>query len=507
MSSLQTRNGRKYFKSSPESGSFVGGVKRDGFYTELRPLKKVCPSDGPGLSESVAFPAKGAPGLTQSSAMQVVNKSPPEFHMKRESESSNEGFPIGPSPDQSPESSGVSQAAAPAAFTASAIHQAPPDSYPLPSAEQQPVHQQPVEEQYFFDAMPQSQMFTRRTFDEGNDDFKFTLDFTQAGSGDSQDAQSPAPASSTSTSEIAAYSEVDEAEVEEPTIADKAPSSVNCHGSFFSSSGKRPYQEDRYVVSDRNAYYAVYDGHGGSEASEYCKVHLENYVIGFLSSTSTDSEDSVKKAFRDAFVATDKRFRRELQQMSDKEVGTTVCVAHITDARKLYVANAGDTRAIVVCDDGSVVAMSFDQKPDMPEEKARVEKSGHMITITNAVANGRPVRVARVDGSLAVARSIGDAAFKDTYLKPEEWAVTCCPVVRSLQLEEKHAFLLIACDGIWDVFSNAEVARLVHSELGRKPKPISSDDLTRVCQFIVKSSIDKKSQDNCTVVLVDLSQQ
>jgi len=288
-----------------------------------------------------------------------------------------------------------------------------------------------------------------------------------------------------------------------PQKKERKASSAGCVGGSFSSEGVRGYQEDRFTVNDGNAFYAVYDGHGGDKASKYCDKHMMEYVMENMDKLAANPSDAdVESAFKEAFIALDDKF---LEKRVDD--GSTACVAHIIhDGKKgkLYVANAGDTRAIVVNADQSLVEMSQDHKPDLPSEKKRIEAAYHDVEYVSAIIDGKRIRIARVDGNLAVARAIGDGSLKDMN-EPEKCAVTCVPEVRSLEIDPaKHRFLVIACDGIWDVYSNEEVAQIVMKELGDKKKPISVDDLNHAAETVVNGALDRDSADNCTVVIAAL---
>jgi serine/threonine protein phosphatase PrpC len=80
-------------------------------------------------------------------------------------------------------------------------------------------------------------------------------------------------------------------------------------------------------------------------------------------------------------------------------IGCTANVILIDDYKKLYVANAGDSRC-VLGRAGKAVALSFDHKPENEEERARIENAGSTIT------DGR------VDGNLNLSRSLGDLKYK-----------------------------------------------------------------------------------------------
>jgi serine/threonine protein phosphatase PrpC len=96
---------------------------------------------------------------------------------------------------------------------------------------------------------------------------------------------------------------------------------------------------------------------------------------------------------------------------------------------------------------------------------------------------------------LAVSRSIGDAAAKDGEGPPEAQAVTCCPDVFEFKANGGDV-LVLACDGVWDVLSNDEVATIVQQSL----KESSSRSMDDVAESIVKAAYDGGSSDNISVV-------
>jgi serine/threonine protein phosphatase PrpC len=106
--------------------------------------------------------------------------------------------------------------------------------------------------------------------------------------------------------------------------------------------------------------------------------------------------------------------------------------------------NAGDSRAVIGTG-ASTVPLSEDHKPQDDIERMRIEKAGGTI------------QWKRVDGDLAVSRAFGDFQYKTRPdLPPEEQKVSCEPDVRVHKRTLKDDILLVACDGLWDVFSNSD---------------------------------------------------
>ena len=105
------------------------------------------------------------------------------------------------------------------------------------------------------------------------------------------------------------------------------------------------------------------------------------------------------------------------------------------------------------------IALSIDHKPNKPQEKARIEKAGGIVktSLDPSTRIPGPARVWTGDATqagLAMSRSLGDGSLKHI-------GVTSEPEIREIELKEQDKFLVIATDGIWDVFSNKEVVLFV----------------------------------------------
>lgn len=70
----------------------------------------------------------------------------------------------------------------------------------------------------------------------------------------------------------------------------------------------------------------------------------------------------------------------------------------------------------------------------------------------------------RVNGSLNLSRALGDMDFKQSKELPAaEQMITAMPDVRTLQLHPGDEFLILACDGIWEMLTNQEVGLRLHT--------------------------------------------
>lgn len=104
----------------------------------------------------------------------------------------------------------------------------------------------------------------------------------------------------------------------------------------------------------------------------------------------------------------------------------------------------------------------------------------------------------RVNGSLAVSRALGDFEYKSVEGKgPTEQLVSPAPeIFVEPRCPDEDEFLVLACDGIWDVMTNEDVCKFIHYQL------TLTDDLTKVAASVVDHCLFKGSRDNMSIVLI-----
>jgi len=245
--------------------------------------------------------------------------------------------------------------------------------------------------------------------------------------------------------------------------------------------------------------FAVYDGHGGSFTSNYAGKHFVNIfgarkeVKEYASMSQADRDDVpglalLKSGLANSFLEIDEKMKvaRVMERQNDRS-GSTIVVVIITP-KHLVCANAGDSRACFRRD-GIAKPLSFDHKPNEPVELSRIINAGGFV------------RIKRVNGDLAVSRAIGDFQYKDrSNLPPELQKVTALPDVivypRDLTKDE---FVVLACDGIWDVMSNQDCCATIQKILDE-----GENDLELVCEEMLDHCLEKGSRDNMTMLIVAL---
>lgn len=274
-----------------------------------------------------------------------------------------------------------------------------------------------------------------------------------------------------------------------------AKNTAGCQNSQFqvgssSMQGWRVHMEDSHThilsLPDEpdTAYFAVYDGHGGAQVADYAGKHLHKYIVN----RPEFKEGNIPEALRQAFLEIDKVMLNE-QYLREEQSGSTAVAVVIKDDR-LFCANVGDSRA-VACINGKAVPLSNDHKPNNTTEYNRITAAGGWV-------DGN-----RVNGNLALSRALGDFIFKrNSDKRPEEQIVTAYPEIEEKQITEDWEFIVLACDGIWDVMKNEEVVNFIRKGIAEGLEP------ELICENLMTQCLAPDFQlvglgcDNMTVVLV-----
>ncbi|CAG7888320.1 hypothetical protein BRARA_A02087 [Brassica rapa] len=254
----------------------------------------------------------------------------------------------------------------------------------------------------------------------------------------------------------------------------------------WSDKGPKRSMEDEFICVDdltdhigsTGAFYGVFDGHGGIDAATFTKKNILKLVT-----QDKHFPTNTKKATRSAFVNTDHALADA--PSLDRSSGTTALTALILD-KTMLIANAGDSRA-VLGKRGRAIELSKDHKPNCTSEKLRIEKLGGVIY------DGY------LNGQLSVARALGDWHIKGT--KGSLCPLSCEPELEEIVLTEEDEFLIMGCDGLWDVMSSQCAVTMVRREL------MQHNDPERCSQALVKEALQRNSCDNLTVVVVCFSKE
>merc|ERR1712241_510555 len=167
----------------------------------------------------------------------------------------------------------------------------------------------------------------------------------------------------------------------------------------------------------------------------------------------------------------------------DKSGTTAVCA--LISQKYLIIANCGDSRG-VCCTSGKPVLVTQDHKPSNPPELERIQNAGGSVMIQ------------RVNGSLAVSRALGDFEYKNVEGKgPKEQLVSPEPEFYMKKREsDKDEFLVLACDGVWDVMTNEDICSFVAARMR------VTDNLEQIANEVIDTCLHKGSRDNMSIIII-----
>ncbi|XP_053245672.1 integrin-linked kinase-associated serine/threonine phosphatase 2C [Podarcis raffonei] len=277
--------------------------------------------------------------------------------------------------------------------------------------------------------------------------------------------------------------------------------------------GEREEMQDAHVILNditeecsplpsqitRVSYFAVFDGHGGVRASKYAAQNLhQNLIRKFPKGDVPSVEKTIRRCLLDTFKYTDEEFLKQAssQKPAWKDGSTATCVLVIDNT--LYIANLGDSRALLCryneeSQKYTALSLSKEHNPTQYDERMRIQKAGGNV------------REGRVLGVLEVSRSIGDGQYK-------RFGVISVPDVKRCQLTHNDRFILLACDGLFKVFSPDEAVNFIMSCLEDKTIPTrdakSAADARyeAACNRLANKAVQRGSADNVTVVVVRIEQ-
>ena len=145
--------------------------------------------------------------------------------------------------------------------------------------------------------------------------------------------------------------------------------------------------------------------------------------------------------------------------------GSTVILVHI-NSKKIISINCGDSRAILITKrnnsnylnrrNNNIIELSRDHKPDIPEEKMRIERSGGRVDKIYGLGPFRVWFKNEDFPGLAMSRSIGDRLAHRV-------GVSDIPEIKEFNIDENTPLaVVLASDGVWEFMSNEEVSEIVY---------------------------------------------
>ncbi|PRQ21400.1 putative protein-serine/threonine phosphatase [Rosa chinensis] len=213
--------------------------------------------------------------------------------------------------------------------------------------------------------------------------------------------------------------------------------------------------------------FAIYDGHLGDTVPQYLQKHLFPNILK-EEEFWVDPNRSISKAYE----RTDQAILSHSTDLG--RGGSTAVTAILLNGQRLYVANVGDSRA-VLSKEGRAVQMSIDHEPNT--ERGSIENKGGFVS-------NMPGDVPRVNGQLAVSRAFGDKSLK-SHLRSD-------PDIQDTYIDMNTDVLILASDGLWKVMGNQEAV-----DIARKIK-----DPMKAAKELTAEALKRDSKDDISCVVV-----
>lgn len=247
----------------------------------------------------------------------------------------------------------------------------------------------------------------------------------------------------------------------------------------------RESMEDATLIMEElggpdQAMIAVFDGHAGRETAAFLETHFGAIALEHLRDTAAP-QDAMKTIYAEA----DKACCANEATGNSGATAVSVLVKQRPDGtRTLYCANCGDARATLGKLDGTAVRLSTDHKAWDASEQARIAEAGGFVFR------------GRVMGILAITRSLGDRQYK-------EWVVSD-PYVSVTEVTPADAFVIVACDGIWDLLTDADAVAVVRRRAWSPEGTFLPEGAALAAKALMEAALEKGTRDNVSVAVVFL---
>ncbi|GJD12442.1 Probable protein phosphatase 2C 10 [Galdieria sulphuraria] len=233
--------------------------------------------------------------------------------------------------------------------------------------------------------------------------------------------------------------------------------------------------------------FAVYDGHGGDFAADYCAKHFTETLL---------QHPLFPNDIPTALKETCENFDARLLEESSKVKTYSGCTLNylLVGSQCLYCCNVGDSRA-VLSRNGVAIALSKDHNISNAAEVSRVKQAGGFITHRG------------INDYMSVTRALGDLDLKGHKQKVfpcldlKADLVIATPDIAMIDLQPDDEFLIIASDGLWCRLNDTEAVKLTLKTLRQYASPKIA------AKTLIKTALSMGSVDNITAIVVVLHRQ
>eukprot|EP00929_Paragymnodinium_shiwhaense_P012834 TRINITY_DN120726_c0_g1_i1.p1 TRINITY_DN120726_c0_g1~~TRINITY_DN120726_c0_g1_i1.p1 ORF type:complete len:393 (-),score=96.41 TRINITY_DN120726_c0_g1_i1:101-1279(-) len=276
---------------------------------------------------------------------------------------------------------------------------------------------------------------------------------------------------------------------------------------FSCKKGKKPESpnQDNFVVivvHGQFALYGVFDGHGpmGHFVSDRARDFLVNEFLA-----SPQRIEDPEAAFKKSFTATQEHIEATMKDEANTSGTTCTMCYHDLKSARLTTAYVGDSRCVLNRRrqvPGKGPESTRDHKPDLPEEKARIEERGGRV-IFDGYYNHRVFAKTGMYPGLNMSRAIGDIlAHRDAGLCAD---AECKTFTLTDADFEEGATLLLCTDGVWEFIENDDALKIVGDFCKKAPEEKGASPTKEAMNVLALEAFEKWMQDSDNEISDDIT--
>ena len=256
---------------------------------------------------------------------------------------------------------------------------------------------------------------------------------------------------------------------------------------YTSIKGRRESNEDRHnIILNINHLndklnpinlLSIFDGHGGTYVSEYLEKYLPLYYCN----------PKLKLPFsKDYHEQTFKKLQEQIIKNKNGYTSGSTCLLNIMykyeNELHMNIVNLGDCRMVIVYNNNTFKQVTTDHKPDDEIEKKRLKKMGGKIYQDSEGT----YRI----GDLSLSRAFGD--------EDNAPYISQIPDVYYKKITPETKYIVMACDGLWDVINNKDLYKLLEESNKKNNKK------NNLAVDLAEYALKKGSTDNISVIVIHL---
>jgi len=240
----------------------------------------------------------------------------------------------------------------------------------------------------------------------------------------------------------------------------------NIHFGFFSRAGTNAQgitktNQDSFIAKENidnpknNFTFGVFDGHGADG-------HFVSGAIKEFFNTQPFSNLCTEQNLRLTFGSLSNYIKSRGTDFDVLGSGSTCVLIHISISQdKIFCANVGDSRSILISENLNIFPLSIDHKPELYQEKLRILNSGGRVSQVYGMGPFRVWLKNENYPGLAMSRSIGDGIAHSV-------GVSDIPEIKQFIMSDvKPLAIVTASDGVWEFMKNEDVREIVEKHINK----------------------------------------